>query len=92
MTLIYVCLILECVMSLAAYITYAVDKRRAIKDEWRIRERTLLLLSFFFGAPGAYLAMRRKRHKTRHWKFRILVPLCLILQAALMGYLIYRLF
>lgn len=39
---------------------------------------------------GALLGMRVFHHKTKHWKFRILVPLFLVLQAALAVWLICR--
>lgn len=74
----------------AAFAAYGIDKRRAQKGRWRIPESTLLLLAFFGGAPGALLGMQAFRHKTRHWKFKILVPLFLVLQLALAGWLIYR--
>lgn len=79
-------LAMEAAMSLVAYFVYALDKRRARRNEWRVRERTLLLLAFFGGAPGALLAMRRLRHKTQHGLFRLLVPLFLILQGAELVY------
>ena len=61
---------------------FAVDKRRAQKGAWRISEKALLVCTFLCGAPGALLGMLAVRHKTRHLKFRILVPLALILQLA----------
>ena len=43
-----------------------------------------------FGGTGALLGMRAFRHKTRHWKFRILVPLFALLQwAALIAWAVY---
>ena len=56
-------------MSLIAYILYAADKRRAKRDAWRIRERTLLLFGFLGGAIGALAAMEMLRHKTKHTQF-----------------------
>lgn len=66
-------------MSVLAFVCYGIDKKRAVKHAWRIRESTLLFLAFAGGAPGAYLGMKVFHHKTKHWKFRILVPLALIL-------------
>lgn len=90
--LFYIFLIVEAVMSLAAFIFYGADKYKAKKGKWRISERTLLLLAFFFGAPGAYLGMQKFRHKTQHKQFTIPVPVFLILQAALCVYLFYSAF
>lgn len=66
-------------MSIIAFVCYGVDKKKAIDHAWRIRESTLILLAFMGGAPGAFLGMHVFHHKTKHWKFRILVPLALIL-------------
>ena len=77
-------------VNIAAFATYGIDKRKAQKGKWRISEITLLLLAFFGGAIGALLGMRVFHHKTKHWKFRILVPLFLVLQLSLAGWLIYR--
>ncbi len=71
------------VMSIIAFILYAVDKRRAIKHMWRIKEATLLFFGFFGGSVGALLAMLLFRHKTRHAIFWIVNILGLAVQAAL---------
>ncbi len=77
-------------MNLIAFAAYGIDKRKARMDKWRIPELTLLLLAFLGGSIGALLGMRVFHHKTKHWKFKILVPLFLILQVALAVWLIYR--
>ena len=77
-------------VNIVAFAAYGIDKRKAQKGRWRIPESTLLLLAFFGGAPGALMGMRAFRHKTKHRKFKILVPLFLVLQIALAGWLIYR--
>lgn len=56
------------------------DKKRARQQKWRIPERTLLVLSIFGGSIGALLGMHIYHHKTRKWKFRIGIPVILILQ------------
>lgn len=77
-------------INIVAFAAYGIDKRKAKKGKWRTPESTLLLLAFFGGATGALLGMRVFHHKTKHWKFKILVPLFLALQLALAGWLIYR--
>lgn len=57
------------VLSVLAFALYGADKSRAKRGAWRIRERTLLLVSFFGGAAGGVLGMLAFRHKTRHWYF-----------------------
>ena len=70
-------------MSLLTGALYALDKSRAIARRRRIPERTLLLLGFLGGAPGALLAMLLCRHKTRLWYFWAvnLAALCWIIAA-----------
>lgn len=72
----------------ASFFLFRGDKYRAKRNEWRTPEAKLLLAAFF-GPYGAYLAMRRYRHKTKHAKF-LLVPLFLILQSGLIVFLVFR--
>ena len=78
-------------VNLLAFVLYGVDKLRSKQADRRIPERTLLLLPYLGGSVGALLGMWIFRHKTKHLKFRILVPLALLLQitaaAALYWYL-----
>ena len=73
-------------MSVIAFLLYGLDKYRAIHHRWRIPEQTLILAALAGGAPGALLGMRMFHHKTRKWKFRILVPLATIAWMTLLGY------
>ena len=74
----------------AAFLLFAADKRRAVRQKWRIPERTLLLSAFLGGGAGALLAMQICRHKTKKKRFTILVPLFLLLHPAV-WFLILRL-
>lgn len=65
-----------------AFVVYGVDKYKAQKAKWRIRESTLLLLAAIGGSAGAWLGMKIWRHKTRHAKFRYGVPAILMIQLA----------
>lgn len=69
----------------AVFLLYALDKVRARRRRGRrVPERTLLLCALAGGGAGALLGMELLRHKTRHTRFRILVPLgALLLGAAL---------
>ena len=71
-------------INITAAVAACADKRRAIRGRWRIPERTLLLLGFFGGAAGELLAMLLIRHKTKHAKFMVLLPLFCLLHAALL--------
>ena len=64
------------------FAVYGADKRRARKDRWRVPERTLFLLAVLGGSLGALLGMHVFHHKTKHWYFRVFIPLILLLQIA----------
>lgn len=65
-----------------AFVVYGVDKYKAQKAKWRIRESTLLLLAVIGGSAGAWLGMKIWCHKTCHAKFRYGVPAILLIQLA----------
>lgn len=71
------------VMSIIGFIAMGIDKKKSIKRGWRTSERTLLLIAFIGGALGSYLGMHKFRHKTKHMKFIILMPLALLLNILL---------
>ena len=74
-------------VNLLAFALYGIDKLKAKKSAWRIPESTLLLVAFLGGSLGALLGMELFRHKTKHAKFKVLVPLFLILHIALGVYI-----
>ena len=78
------------VINVTTLITYGVDKRKAIKDKWRIQEKTLLILAVIGGSVGAFAGMHLFHHKTNKWKFSIGVPLIFLLQTALVVFLCLR--
>ncbi|MCD2501041.1 DUF1294 domain-containing protein [Clostridium sp. NSJ-145] len=57
-----------------------IDKRRAIKKEWRISEHTLILISLLGGSIGSLIGMYTFRHKTKHLKFKVGIPIILVIQ------------
>ncbi len=77
-------LIATAVMSVVAFFAMLIDKNRAIRGAWRIPEATLILLAFLMGGVGEYLGMQTFRHKTKHIKFTIGVPLCIIANVAVL--------
>ncbi|MBM7643157.1 DUF1294 domain-containing protein [Streptococcus loxodontisalivarius] len=56
--------------NLLVFITYGIDKRRAVRGQWRISEKSLLLIAVFFGGFGAFIAGKFFHHKTRKWYFQ----------------------
>ena len=71
------------------FLLYGIDKRKAIKQKWRIKEAALILSAFFMGGMGAFLGMKAFRHKTKHLKFKILVPFAIIVNIAII-FLYYK--
>ena len=77
--------------NLVAFAMYGIDKRRAIKNKWRIPEKRLLLAALFGGAPGALWGMILFHHKTKKAKFLLTVPVLFILEVVLFSWLFWRL-
>lgn len=73
--------------SLAAVILYGVDKAAARRGDRRIRESTLQLVALVGGWPGALLARRWFRHKTRKQPFGIILWGCAALNLGLVAWL-----
>lgn len=64
------------------FAVYAWDKWAAMRGMRRVSESTLLFLAVAFGSPGAMLAMRFLRHKTKKVGFTLLVPLAFFVSLA----------
>ncbi|WP_172254177.1 DUF1294 domain-containing protein [Saccharibacillus deserti] len=77
------------ILNIGSYAVMASDKRRARKNARRVPERTLFIWAAAGGAPGIWLAMRNKRHKTQHNSFKFGVPALLLLNIAVYGTLFY---
>ena len=58
-----------------------IDKQRAIRNEWRIPENTLLMLSLLGGTIGAFAARKAFRQKTRKQPFVALLYATALFQA-----------
>ena len=64
----------------AALALMLADKKKARRGAWRIPEATLLGIAVFGGSIGAIIGMYLFRHKTRHMKFSLGLPLILAVQ------------
>ena len=65
------------------------DKRRAVRNKWRISEKSLMLLAVLGGGVGMYAAMLAVRHKTRKKKFMIGIPVIIIIETAALIYALH---
>ncbi|MCK5666260.1 MAG: DUF1294 domain-containing protein [Thiotrichaceae bacterium] len=72
------------IASLMTFIVYAMDKSAAKKGHWRVKERTLHLLSFVGGWPGALIAQKILRHKSIKQPFRSFFWLTVFLNVSLL--------
>ena len=66
------------VVNVIAFCLYGSDKKRAERHEYRISEKTLILMGVIGGGPGCFLGMQIFHHKTRKAKFNILIPLTIL--------------
>lgn len=66
------------ILNLISFILFFIDKKRALKDKWRIKESTLHLCSFLGGSIGSITAMYMFHHKTKKLKFCIITGLALV--------------
>ena len=71
--------------SSAAFAAYAWDKRAARNGRERVAERTLHLLALIGGWPGALLAQRTLRHKSRKQPFRALCLATILVNSLLLA-------
>ena len=74
-------------INVVTFLVYGIDKWKSKKGSWRISEATLLILAAIGGSIGALLGMKIWHHKTMHKKFKYGLPLILIIQIILIGYL-----
>jgi len=87
-SLLHITLIYLAVINVVTFFVYGIDKWKAKKSKWRIRETALLGLAVLGGSVGAWLGMKVWHHKTQHKKFKYGVPAIIIIQLALIVYFI----
>ena len=75
-------------INIITFVIYALDKYKAVRHLWRIPEKTLIFLAIIGGSPAALLAMYTIRHKIRHIKFTLGVPVILVIQIIVL-YILY---
>lgn len=74
------------VINFAGFFTMMIDKRKAVHHKWRIPEFNLLLIGFLGGSIGSMFGMYTFRHKTKHWYFKVLYTLFLIIHLLILSY------
>lgn len=76
-------------ISLVSVLMTVADKLSAKKGGWRVPEATLMMLGLFGGALPMYITMKTIRHKTKHKKFMMGLPLEIALHAAIVCLAVY---
>lgn len=74
-------------VSLVAIIVTVSDKIRAKRNGWRTPESTLLIITALGGSVAMYLTMLFVRHKTKHIKFMLGIPIIILFQAVVVVFL-----
>ena len=81
-------LIYLAIITVVTFFVYGIDKWKAQHKRWRIPESVLLGLAVIGGSVGAWLGMKVWRHKTQHKKFKYGVPAILVVQVAVVVWLL----
>lgn len=63
-----------------AFVAMFIDKRKAEKDRWRIKESTLLTIALIGGSIGEILGMYLFHHKTKKPRFYLGIPIMIVIQ------------
>lgn len=88
--LLFIAIIYYVVINIIGFLVMFYDKKMAIKNRWRVSEKTLFLIATIFGSVGIYLGMVVFRHKTKHLKFKIGIPVLMFLEFGIIGYLLIK--
>ncbi|AGM98434.1 DUF1294 domain-containing protein [Streptococcus iniae] len=79
------------IWNLMVFALYGLDKRKAVTNQWRISEKTLLWSSFLFGGLGALLGGKYFHHKTQKWYFQVVWYLgVVVLMATLYALVVFN--
>ena len=79
------------IINAVGFVLMLADKHKARRGRWRIPEATLMGVAMIGGSIGSIAGMYLVRHKTKHLKFSLGLPVILILQSAAILYVIIRL-
>ena len=68
------------IINALGFLLMLADKHKARKKLWRIPEATLMAVALIGGSVGSLVGMYTARHKTKHLKFSLGIPVILVLQ------------
>ena len=73
--------------NITAFLMFGIDKLKAKANKWRISEKALFIVAIIGGGVGAFLGMQVFRHKTKHTKFVVGIPVIMVVQIAILVWL-----
>lgn len=76
-------------VNLVGFALMGIDKRKAIKHVWRVPEAALFWPAILGGSIGAWLGMYTFRHKTKHLRFVVGIPLIFVLQIGIICMILF---
>jgi uncharacterized membrane protein YsdA (DUF1294 family)/cold shock CspA family protein len=76
--------------SILTFLAYAIDKSAAQNNRWRTQESTLHLFGMAGGWPGALLAQKTLRHKSKKKEFQIVFWATVIINCFALGWLLTK--
>lgn len=76
------------IINAAGFLLMLVDKHKAKKNLWRIPEATLMTVAALGGSVGSLIGMYTVRHKTKHPKFTLGIPLILAVQLVVITWIL----
>lgn len=79
-------------INVLAFVLYGIDKRRSQRKMNRISESTLLWMARLGGGVGSWMGIKGFNHKTKHVRFRIVVPVWIFIWAVVIGCLVIKCF
>ena len=76
------------ILNTMGFMTMHIDKRKAIKHEFRIPEKRIFTICILGGSLGVLTGMYTFRHKTKHVKFIIGIPISILINIVTIYYII----
>ncbi|WIF95974.1 DUF1294 domain-containing protein [Caminicella sporogenes] len=86
------CLFYILIINLYGFFIIVIDKYKAKKNKWRIKEKNFFIIALLGGASGVLLGMTMFRHKTQHKTFYIGIPIIYLLNKIILFIIIYFLY
>ena len=79
MELKYYFIIYIILINIISFFVMYIYKKKAEQNKYRISEKNLFILALILGGIGIYSGMYKFRHKTKHLKFTIFIPIIIVI-------------